>query len=265
IPFKPGCRVLLVGEGNFSFARSLLISESIPVSPGLLVATCYDSEEVCCSKYPEAKGTVLQLRTLGATVHFGVDATRLDKHKELKKHTFDNIVFNFPHVGAGIKDQDRNIHVNQQLILGFLQSSAGLLAKGLDPTQLRKQRRDEDKSEDEDEEASDIASDGEESQQPGSVRGSILITLRDAIPYTLWDIPRLAKSPPILKPYPVAHSPHRYSLLRSFAFRPEVYPEYEHRRTLGGATSLEPNEDLKKANGACRTWEFVLRDPEAST
>jgi rRNA (uridine-N3-)-methyltransferase BTM5-like len=85
--------------GNFSFSRSLLITESIPVSPSLLVATSYDSEEVCCSKYPEAKGTVLQLRTLGATVHFGVDATRLDKHKEIKKHTFDNIVFNFPHVG----------------------------------------------------------------------------------------------------------------------------------------------------------------------
>ena len=123
IPFKPRCRVLLVGEGqshcdtilypigrqligtnkqtpgNFSFALSLLVTENIPVSPSLLVATCYDSEEVCYSKYPEAKDIVFRLRTLKTTVHFGVDAARLDKHKELKKHTFDLIVFNFPHIG----------------------------------------------------------------------------------------------------------------------------------------------------------------------
>ena len=78
------------------------------------------------------------------------------------------------------------------------------------------------------------------------------------------DVPRLAKKPP-LPPYQLSTSRpvRRYIVLRSFLFDPCDYEGYEHRRTIGGATGLAPNEDLKKTDGThrtCRTWEFVLRD-----
>lgn len=109
--------------------------------------------------------------------------------------------------GAGIKDQDRNIVVNQRLIAEFLQSIAPLLAKGKDPSSVpgssRKKRKrnnddDEDADEDGDRLADDVSlpsedehddagtSESDSRRIPPSTRGSVLITLRDAPPYTLW-------------------------------------------------------------------------------
>lgn len=76
------------------------------------------------------------------------------------------------------------------------------------------------------------------------------------------DITRLAKDPPIEKGSDSA--PRRYKVVRSFAFRPDTYNGYEHRRTIGGATGFSANEDLRKGEGVCRTWEFTLRDPTNS-
>lgn len=90
---------LILVPGNFSFGLSLLITPSIPVTPSLLITTSYDSESECYSKYPEAKSIVERIRSLGGTVFFQVDATKLDRHKDLKKMVYDTIAFNFPHVG----------------------------------------------------------------------------------------------------------------------------------------------------------------------
>merc|ERR1712157_548390 len=43
---------------------------------------------------------------------------------------FDRIVFNFPHVGLGIKDQAHNVTANQRLLLGFFRGAGGLLRPG---------------------------------------------------------------------------------------------------------------------------------------
>ncbi len=72
------------------------------------------------------------------------------------------------------------------------------------------------------------------------------------------DVPRLAKKPP--HQLPTSRPVRGYILLRSFVFDPSDYEGYEHRRTIGGATGLAPNEDIKRIGGTCRTWEFVLRD-----
>lgn len=103
--------------------------------------------------------------------------------------------------GAGIKDQDRNIVVNQKLLVDFFQSIAPLLAKGKDPSNLpgssktkRKKRKLDDDGVSEDEEAelsgvSDLEDEVENEMSariPPSTRGTVLVTLRDAPPYTLW-------------------------------------------------------------------------------
>lgn len=97
-PYEFMDKILLVGEGNFSFARSLV--ENIIHGGENLVATCYDSEEVLYEKYEgEAKENIDVIKELGATVLFEVDATQLDKCKALRKYKFSKIVFNFPHAG----------------------------------------------------------------------------------------------------------------------------------------------------------------------
>jgi len=102
IPFKALDNILLIGEGNFSFAIALLqhpptLLEYLP--PANIVATTYDTEEECYTKYPDAEQNVHVLREKGALVLFSVDATRVEKTSALKGRAFDRIVWNFPHAG----------------------------------------------------------------------------------------------------------------------------------------------------------------------
>ncbi|KDR85524.1 hypothetical protein GALMADRAFT_52068 [Galerina marginata CBS 339.88] len=266
IPFAASHKILLVGEGNFSFARSLIQDapdalQSLPSSN--ITATAYDTEEQCYSKYPEAEGIVSFLRCKDVEVHFGVDGTRLEKHSKLKGRRWDRIVWNFPHAGKGIADQDRNILSNQVLILGFLLSAAKMLELGPAPSFLpsskKKKKTGDDDGDDEDEGILNNPEDLQFLDSPSAVktRGTVLVTLRNVAPYIEWsvysssseDLPRLAKNPPVSNP--------QYTLLRSFRFHRDIWKGYEHRMTKGErahgkGTTGEGGED--------RTWEFCLQD-----
>ena len=117
IPFGPTDRILLVGEGDFSFALSLLATYGCTS----LVATSYDKKGAVISKYPQARGHLQALESEeGCRVIHGVDATKLGKSgatysggKEIKKGGFDRVVFNFPHVGGLTKDVNRQVRHNQ--------------------------------------------------------------------------------------------------------------------------------------------------------
>jgi len=103
IPFRPTDRILLVGEGNFSFARALVCDppeQLASLPPSNITATAYDTEDECYAKYPEAKKIVETLREKGVQVMFRVDATQLENRIALKKRKWDRIVWNFPHAGA---------------------------------------------------------------------------------------------------------------------------------------------------------------------
>ena len=101
IPFTTQDTILLIGEGNFSFALSLFKHRSLKYLPGANVtATAYDSEEECYAKYPDAKAIVAELKDKGAEVLFDVDATTLEKYKQFKGKVWDRIVWNFPHAGS---------------------------------------------------------------------------------------------------------------------------------------------------------------------
>jgi 25S rRNA (uracil2634-N3)-methyltransferase len=102
IPFKVSDNILLVGEGNLSFAVALLQHPPAPLDhlpPANVTATAFDTEDECYAKYPDAEQNVRVLREKGARVLFGVDATRLEKTSALKGRVFDRIVWNFPHAG----------------------------------------------------------------------------------------------------------------------------------------------------------------------
>jgi len=101
-PFGASDRILLIGEGNFSFAVALVQHPPAPLDhlpPANITATALDTEEECHIKYPDAEQNVRVLREKGTRVLFGVDATRLEKTSALKGEVFDRIVWNFPHAG----------------------------------------------------------------------------------------------------------------------------------------------------------------------
>jgi len=114
IPFDPSDHILLIGEGNFSFACALLLHPPPPLDhlpPVNIIVTAYDTEEECYTKYPDAEPNVRVLREKGAQVMFGVDATKLDKTPALKGILFDRIVWNFPHAGTS---RERNYRSGQE-------------------------------------------------------------------------------------------------------------------------------------------------------
>jgi len=162
----------------------------------------------------------------------------------------------------GITDQDRNILSNQMLILGFLRSVVNCLVEGPVPTpelpRKRKKPADDD-DDDDDEVVINNASDedvGASTSSTAHTRGKVLITLRNVPPYSIWDVPRLAKTPPKPTSLGTPRNPN-YKLLRSFVFRRNMWKGYEHRMTKG-----------ERAHGQCttgeggedRTWEFCLKD-----
>ncbi|KAG8741645.1 hypothetical protein FRC10_002609 [Ceratobasidium sp. 414] len=267
IPFCAEDKILLIGEGNFSFAHSLLDHPSIPhLPPPNLTATAYDTEAECLSKYPDAATHISALRTAGATILFGVDATRLEKTFK-KGQRWDKVVWNFPHVGMSIADVDRNVVANQRVLLGFLRSVAGVLERGVvvDPNVggkgKRKEKADKVEFSDEDEQ-------GEATRSGPKHAGSVLVTLREQEPYNLWGLPRLAKNPIVLDKLNsknVGAQP-RYIQVRSFAFHAEAYLGYEHRRTSGWHEREQPlvGPMSGEERGPCRTWEFTLRSEDNS-
>jgi 25S rRNA (uracil2634-N3)-methyltransferase len=98
-PYEATDTILLVGEGDFTYTLSILSPPHNHPAHRVL-ATAYDSEEECYSKYPTAKETVAQIRVLGARVEFKLDAGAIEKCKAVgKAKTWSRIVFNFPHAG----------------------------------------------------------------------------------------------------------------------------------------------------------------------
>lgn len=254
IPFTPGERVLLVGEGDLSFARAL---SQHPKLTGLhIVASTLDTEEALAEKYPDtAPSNVRELRSRGVTVLCGIDATRLRACKALRGRVFDKIVWNFPHVGKGIADQDRNVLENQKTLLAFFAALPPFLEQGPFPARTNSKTAKRRSGDDEDDEADEDDEDDENVLSTGT-RGTVLVTLRDAPPYTLWDLPRLAKRPP------TADSP-KFSLVRSFAFARAEWAAlgYKHRMTKGHVEGIVTGGQKAGGNGE-RTWEFALNDSD---
>ncbi|KAJ1799657.1 hypothetical protein LPJ56_006591, partial [Coemansia sp. RSA 2599] len=223
-PYTASDTILLVGEGNFSFASSLASKLGTASN---IVATAYDSLEIVEKKYGDAKGHIAVVERLGGTVLFDVDATALEK--SVKRRVFSHVVFNFPHAGAGIKDQTRNVISNQRLLMGFFASAKPLLVKRSGRSaELGDGLEEGDGSDDDDgggrsEGARKRSArrkspgDGEvfefegaratvsyeadpqslqvEESEPEPVRmpGQIHVTLKSGPPYSLWNVRQLAK------------------------------------------------------------------------
>ncbi|WWC72191.1 uncharacterized protein I206_106151 [Kwoniella pini CBS 10737] len=237
IPFDKTDSILLIGEGNFSFTLSLL---NFPhnLNGKQIFSTCFDNKEICFKKYPDSEEIIKDLIKKGVKVEFGIDATCLEKFKVLGKgKKFSKVIFNFPHVGAGITDQDRNILTNQHMLLKFFRSVEGFLTDG--PEELTTKEKNKNKRKlselnsdsEEDENENEMEMEEEEEEESPYIieekegnenqfisfrnfekqeeqkelkipnkKGSILITLLNCLPYKLWSLTKLATKPPFFTP-----------------------------------------------------------------
>ncbi|KAI9139580.1 hypothetical protein BKA69DRAFT_623891 [Paraphysoderma sedebokerense] len=164
-PYDEDDEILLIGEGNFSFAYSLAEKFNGGFN---ITATSYDSESIMKQKYTDAESIVNEFTDLCGTVLYNVDGTKLDKVHELKGKRFHKIVFMFPHVGLGIKDRDLNIKANQDLLLDFFSSAIPYLTN---PKHFP------------------------QDSKPGQIH----VTIKEGEPYINWNIKQIAKSTGMLK------------------------------------------------------------------
>lgn len=206
VPFDPEDRILLVGEGNFSFAKAIVEHHGCFD----VTATCLDSKEELLDKYkPQVEQHIKYLEEESQAILYSVDATKLGATKSLRNgNLFQRIVFNFPHVGGKSTDVNRQVRFNQELLVKFFTSATPLLGPS----------------------------------------GTIVVTLFEGEPYTLWNIRDLARHTGL-------------EVQKSFKFQPSAYPEYSHARTLG---NIDGGGGWKGEHREARTYVFQNKESQTS-
>lgn len=150
-------------------------------------------------------------------VLYEVDAAKLERQKYFKNKKWDRVIFNFPHVGGKSTDVNRQVRYNQELLVAFFKSAMPLLSAG--------------------------------GAGRDATTGSIVVTLFEGSPYTLWNIRDLAR-----------HS--GLAVETSFVFQASAYPGYRHARTLG---NLKSKDEIKGTarNGSSAELDKGDHDAEA--
>ncbi|GAB4836022.1 hypothetical protein Ancab_000940 [Ancistrocladus abbreviatus] len=126
-PYTSSQKMLLVGEGDFSFSACLAVAFGTAAN---MVATSLDSREFLLENYSMAEWNILELTSRGCMVMHGVDATKMASHHGLHAMIFDRIIFNFPHAGifrnsgASLTSQ---ICQHQSLVSMFLENAKGMI------------------------------------------------------------------------------------------------------------------------------------------
>ncbi|PVU99010.1 hypothetical protein BB559_001064 [Furculomyces boomerangus] len=217
-------RILLVGEGNFSFAKAL--AEKIGTGINIL-ATSLDSEKDSNTKYIDASENVLEFKKLGGSVLYNIDCTCLEKYKSIRNSKFTKIVFNFPHAGPEFIDQLTKEHPSNDEENDDLEKSGD---KDLTKSKLEIQNNN-----------LSLFS------QPlkTKVDGEIHITLKSGEPYDSWNVKALSKKTGKLQ------------IKTTVPFITKTYPGYEHRRTLGFKQGTSVGNNLEIIDKKPKTYIFV--------
>ncbi|KAG6364368.1 hypothetical protein INS49_005969 [Diaporthe citri] len=210
IPFSPEDSILLTGEGDLSFSRALVEHHYCENVTATVLER--DLEELT-AKYPHVNENVELIEAEGSKVAYGVDAKKMGpwakKSGKDSVGIMDRIIFNFPHVGGKSTDVNRQVRYNQELLVEFFKRALLSLAPG----------------------------------------GTIIVTLFEGEPYTLWNVRDLAR-----------HS--GLQVERSFRFQASAYPGYHHARTLGVVKNKQGDVGggWKGEDRAARSYVFVRKD-----
>lgn len=178
---------------------------------------------------------------------YNIDATKLHKNKTIKQlakvkcgnkkkkknnndddddeSSFDVIMFNFPHTGAGINDQNRNVIAHQKLMISFFKSCLGGEGE-VNNTTTRNGNRNQNHN------------NYQQSSILNPQNGTIVVTLFNGLPYDLWNIRSLAKECGL-------------TVRQSGTFNWSQYPGYSHRLTTGTGDT-----NKKSQTREARTYVF---------
>ncbi|PIN19307.1 hypothetical protein CDL12_08015 [Handroanthus impetiginosus] len=114
-------RILLVGEGDFSFSACLAVAFGWASN---ITATSLDSEAFLEENYKNAMSNIQKLRSRGSKVMHGIDATKMADHPLLGYLEFDRIVYNFPFAGFFKELPRKNqLRLHRRLVSLFLKNA----------------------------------------------------------------------------------------------------------------------------------------------
>lgn len=290
VPFNALDRVLLVGEGDFSFALSLAQNFEV----GSIVATSYDGEQELTVKYSHVHKTLRRLRrsrdesdvalsdgvtadsaefagfsdtdqsdidhevdpTLKArevSVLHGIDATKLSSNhrKLLNVHApYTKIVFNFPHVGGLSTDVNRQVRANQQLLVGFFNAAKPLLAT--------KQRPAKSRIDSQDDSGNDLGDDYNHDNDADS-SGKLPDRSQDTLSQGHILVTLFEGEPYTLWNIRDLARHCGLQVIESFKFDWSVYPGYHHARTIGDVVSGKDRNSEREEKGSWRGEERDAR------
>lgn len=117
-------KILLVGEGDFSFSTSLARAFGSATN---IIATSLDSIDFLRKNYSRAISNINKLTRKGCTVRHNVDATEMAGYRSFKGMKFDRIIFNFPHAGFFSEARDSQIRRHQTLVTSFFKNAMKMI------------------------------------------------------------------------------------------------------------------------------------------
>ncbi|CAL5403304.1 unnamed protein product [Camellia sinensis] len=122
--YKNGQKILLVGEGDFSFSACLATAFRSAVN---MVATSLHSQELLKVEHWTSEAELQTLERLGCLILHEVDVYGMGYHPTLSRMKFDVVIFNFPHAGHfyGFCERDEELSdaCYNSLIRGFPNSA----------------------------------------------------------------------------------------------------------------------------------------------
>jgi 25S rRNA (uracil2634-N3)-methyltransferase len=279
IPFEKYDQALLVGEGDFSFALSLVKTHNVRN----VVATCYDSEKELHAKYPHVRETLAQLlgrsgkagedeeeewngfsssedsisdesfddegfvsredlpqSTSQATVQYGINATKLStRHRKLLLSNGPFSKIVFNFPHVGGLSTDVNRQVRSNQELLVGFFKAAKALLASESNPISVSNT----TDEQDDINFDLETGEPISNGVAPTNGQIIVTLFEGEPYTLWNIRDLARHCSL-------------KVVESFKFPWSAYLGYKHTRTIGEISGKETNG---KRPGAWRGEEREAR------
>ncbi|KAL6531508.1 hypothetical protein OROMI_027871 [Orobanche minor] len=120
-------RILLVGEGDFSFSTCL--ARAFGLAPNM-VATSLNSRDFLVKNYANALPNIVELGIRKCKVMHEIDATVMANHEFLGGIKFDRIIFNFPFAGFfNNLSHDSVLRRHRRLVSLFLKNAKEMVSE----------------------------------------------------------------------------------------------------------------------------------------
>ncbi|KAK6123845.1 hypothetical protein DH2020_042412 [Rehmannia glutinosa] len=120
-------RILLVGEGDFSFSTCLAKAFGWASN---MIATSFNSEDFLVKNYQNALPNIVELGIRKCKVMHEIDATKMANHEFLGGIKFDRIIFNFPFAGFFKNlSSDAMLRRHRRLVSLFLKNAKEMITE----------------------------------------------------------------------------------------------------------------------------------------